>query len=437
MGQDYRLAAGDVLRVTLRGFEEVDQTVQIGRDGFLVLSNLPPIQVSGHTIGKVEERLLDMLRLDDASASAYLTLDTARLITVQVSGNVNAPRTLAVPAYTPLSRIFSYAGGIADNGSLRNVILSDRNGEMSRVDFYEFLQSPLGATDPVVVDNARVFVGDKGATVATTGFVARPGIYELPKGETQIAVTDLLKLSGTSFVPPGAVVEALYFDEDGTPDSRPVTLSEELFAGEALRVRFVETRDVSTLQVRGAVIGEYSLATTKALPVKDVLKNASVLWNFPLGKIFLGDAGAYTLGHVLAWIALLLMNRHPEISPLSLLLIFLWPITDMLLSMLRRKRSGKPIGQPDRLHFHQTVMRLLEIQFFTRSRRNLTNPLGTLIILPMAIAPMVLAVVFKTQTGVAFIAFWGFVALFAVAYRWALRRGGQAANRTSRKFEQS
>ena len=277
IGQDYRLAAGDVLRVTLRGFEEVDQTVQIGRDGFLVLSNLPPIQVSGHTIGKVEERLLDMLRLDDASASAYLTLDTARLITVQVSGNVNAPRTLAVPAYTPLSRIFSYAGGIADNGSLRNVILSDRNGEMSQVDFYEFLQNPLGANDPVVVDNARVFVGDKGATLATTGFVARPGIYELPKGETQIAVTDLLKLSGTSFVPPGAVVEALYFDEDGTPDSRPVTLSEELFAGEALRVRFVETRDVSTIQVRGAVIGEYSLATTKALPVKDVLKNASVL----------------------------------------------------------------------------------------------------------------------------------------------------------------
>jgi hypothetical protein len=31
----------------------------------------------------------------------------------------------------------------------------------------------------------------------------------------------------------------------------------------------------------------------------------------------------------------------------------------------------------------------------------------------------------------------GFVAPFAVAYRWALRRGGQAANRTSRKLEQS
>ena len=168
----------------------------------------------------------------------------------------------------------------------------------------------------------------------------------------------------------------------------------------------------------------------------DLRELFAVLWH---GKwlIFSLCCVALLLASVYLHSALLLMNWHPEISPLSLLLIFLWPITDMLLSMLRRKRSGKPIGQPDRLHFHQTVMRLLEIQFFTRSRRNLTNPLGTLIILPMAIAPMVLAVVFKTQTGAAFIAFWGFVALFAVAYRWALRRGGQAANRTSRKFEQS
>jgi UDP-N-acetylmuramyl pentapeptide phosphotransferase/UDP-N-acetylglucosamine-1-phosphate transferase len=74
------------------------------------------------------------------------------------------------------------------------------------------------------------------------------------------------------------------------------------------------------------------------------------------------------------------MNRHPEISSLAHLLIFLWPITDMLLSMMRRKRSGKPIAQPDRLHFHQMVVRLLEIQFFIRSKRKLTNPLGNIII---------------------------------------------------------
>jgi hypothetical protein len=110
----------------------------------------------------------------------------------------------------------------------------------------------------------------------------------------------------------------------------------------------------------------------------DLRELFAVLWH---GKwlIFSLCCVALLLASVYLHSALLLMNRHPEISPLSLLLIFLWPITDMLLSMLRRKRSGKPIGQPDRLHFHQTVMRLLEIQFFNRSRRNLTNPLAHLL----------------------------------------------------------
>ena len=158
--------------------------------------------------------------------------------------------------------------------------------------------------------------------------------------------------------------------------------------------------------------------------------------NFPLGKIFLGDAGACTLGHVLAWMALLLMNRHPEISPLALLLIFVWPITDMLLSMLRRKKSGRPIGQLDRLHFHQMVMRALEIKFFTRARWNLTNPLAKIIIFPMAAVPMVLAIEFKMQTGAAFIAFCGFVAIFVVTYNWSFRRAGQPVHRKSRKLNQ-
>ena len=81
-------------------------------------------------------------------------------------------------------------------------------------------------------------------------------------------------------------------------------------------------------------------------------------------------------------------------------------------------------------------MRVLEIKFFTRARRNLTNSLVTLIILPMATVPIVVAIEFKTQTGAAFIAFCEFVALFVVTYSWALRRAGQAVHRKSRKLNQ-
>ena len=103
---------------------------------------------------------METLKLDDAAASVFISLETARLITVQVSGAVSRPRTLAVPAYTPLSRVLAYAGGIKATGSLRNIVLRDRDGNVETVDFYDFLQSPEGASDPLVTDSSRVFVGN-------------------------------------------------------------------------------------------------------------------------------------------------------------------------------------------------------------------------------------------------------------------------------------
>ena len=277
MGRDYRLAPGDVLKITLRGFQELDTTVKIGRDGNLTLANLAPFNVTGFSISEVENRLLTILKLDDASASVFLSIDTSRLITVQVSGAVDAPRTLAVPAYTPLSRALAYAGGISDTGSLRNIILRNSDGAVTKVDFYDFLQSPMGANDPLVTDSSRIFIGDKGPTVAVTGFVARPGIYELEQNTAEIRVLNLLNLAGTTLIPPGAEIEALYFDEDGKSASRKLRLEDTITAGEAVRVRFIETRNTQTVTIRGAVLDEYSLATNEPISVFEVLRGGAVL----------------------------------------------------------------------------------------------------------------------------------------------------------------
>ena len=62
--------------------------------------------------------------------------------------------------------------------------------------------------------------------------------------------------------------------------------------------------------------------------------------NYPLGKIFLGDGGAYALGHLLVWSAILLVNRASEISPFAILLIFFWPVADTGLAIWRRWKLG-------------------------------------------------------------------------------------------------
>ena len=98
------------------------------------------------------------------------------------------------------------------------------------------------------------------------------------------------------------------------------------------------------------------------------------LLNFPFGKIFLGDGGAYLLGHFLVWSAIYLTNFDTRISPFAILLVFFWPVADTILAIWRRKILNLPTGHPDKLHFHQVVMRFLEIRILGRAKRSYSNP---------------------------------------------------------------
>ena len=275
--KNYQLAPGDVINITLRGLKNLDQTFKINKNGNLILPDRQPVNVSGLSISDLEDTLLTFMRYDDASAQVFISLETARLITVQVSGAVNQPRTLAVPAYTPLSRVLAYAGGVKPNGSLRNIVLRGRDGSIEEVDFYDFLQSPAGSNDPVVTDASRIFVPNQGPTVAAFGFVARPGIYELPTDQSILTVQELLTLSGTSIIPPGLVLEAQFFDSNGISKRRKLTFDDTISAGEVLNLRFVQTKLQDTITVTGAVLEEYSMASREPITFSELLKGGATL----------------------------------------------------------------------------------------------------------------------------------------------------------------
>ena len=80
--------------------------------------------------------------------------------------------------------------------------------------------------------------------------------------------------------------------------------------------------------------------------------------NFPYGRIFMGDAGAVMAGFLLAAIAVALPQRNAEISPLVGLIALAYPVTETLVSILRRlnRKGGNP-GTADRLHLHSLVYR--------------------------------------------------------------------------------
>lgn len=101
------------------------------------------------------------------------------------------------------------------------------------------------------------------------------------------------------------------------------------------------------------------------------------LVNWPFGKIFLGDGGAYFLGFTLAWIAILLPERNPQVSAWASLLICSYPIIEVIFSIYRRKflRNNCIATQPDASHLHSLTNKRWARRVFREASPTLQNGL--------------------------------------------------------------
>ncbi len=83
-----------------------------------------------------------------------------------------------------------------------------------------------------------------------------------------------------------------------------------------------------------------------------------MLLNFPFGRIFLGDGGAYLAGFWLAECGVLLLNRNPDVSTWAVLLVCIYPVWETVFSMYRRHVIHKvKSGVPDMTHLHHLLFK--------------------------------------------------------------------------------
>jgi UDP-N-acetylmuramyl pentapeptide phosphotransferase/UDP-N-acetylglucosamine-1-phosphate transferase len=83
-----------------------------------------------------------------------------------------------------------------------------------------------------------------------------------------------------------------------------------------------------------------------------------LVWNYPVGLIFLGDGGAYFIGFMLGELALLLVMRNPEVSTWYAALLLMYPAFETIFSVYRRMFvRGKSPAVPDGIHLHSLIFR--------------------------------------------------------------------------------
>ena len=209
---NYIVGVGDEFSVNLIGASSDSFLVKVDREGKLLVPGLPPIQVAGQTFGFVNEVLQEKVKSSLVGTELYLSMGGLRRYTVQLFGEVNRPGTIIVDSSSDLLTAIARAGGIRRSGSLRQVKVIS-GGETRTVDFYNLIYG--GDIDLSLVDGARIIVPPIGPTVAISGEVLHPGIYELSSGTEKIDLKDLIKISGSLLRKNGNLYIRNYVSEEG------------------------------------------------------------------------------------------------------------------------------------------------------------------------------------------------------------------------------
>jgi UDP-N-acetylmuramyl pentapeptide phosphotransferase/UDP-N-acetylglucosamine-1-phosphate transferase len=154
--------------------------------------------------------------------------------------------------------------------------------------------------------------------------------------------------------------------------------------------------------------------------------------NFPAGKIFLGDGGAYLGGFALAWVAILLPERNPEVSPWACLLICAHPVVEPVFCVLRRRHRQHAAGAADCLHLHSLVHARVVRHFISKAHPTLRNAAVSPLMWLFSLVPAGIAQIAWFSRELCLIAFLLTFAAYVLSYlrlvyfRWPWRRRAEA-----------
>ena len=188
LGPDYIVGAGDKLTIYLWGGITQTITRTVDRDGDIFLPEAGVVQVSGLSLGRVQNLFEATLKPQFRDAQVAVTVSGLRSVRVYVVGDVQRPGGYDISALaTPLSALYA-AGGPTAVGSLRR--LQHYRGEalVEDVDLYDFLLHGIRKGSASFENGDTLLVPPAGPQVAVYGAIRRQAIYELKQGETTLDV---------------------------------------------------------------------------------------------------------------------------------------------------------------------------------------------------------------------------------------------------------
>jgi polysaccharide biosynthesis/export protein len=294
--ENYRLGPGDVLVLILTGDVERAHTLDVTREGFVLIPQVGQVYVANLTLAQLQDELYDRLgrvysgvrRGPSARTRFQLSLAKLRSIQIYVTGDVVRPGAFQLSsAGTVLSALYA-AGGPTESGSFRRVDVRRGGKLVDSLDLYDYLMHGINRTDIRLETGDVVFVPVHAGLTAVTGTVQRPAIYELLPGET---LRDAIAFAG-GFTPTATearvTIHRVLPPAARGPDGRArvvVAVGSDQFSagvapavpmvpGDSVSVYSVATRQRGYVTVRGNVWVEGQVGFTPGMKLSDALRLA-------------------------------------------------------------------------------------------------------------------------------------------------------------------
>lgn len=251
---DYVLGAGDQVIIDIWGASQQSIDGEISPDGFVVIEGIGPIRLSGLTVAKANEYVKEMLGDDYNGSSITLSVGTVRSVKVEVVGDVVAPGSYTLSAFSTLFNALYTAGGISDMGTLRDINVFRGGKSVARIDVYDYIVNGNNSGNIRLQDNDLIVVGPYDAIVSVGGKVKRPMKYEMKENETLSKLLSFAgNFTGDAFTKNIRVIRKSGREYSVHTVEKDAFASFKLFDGDSIFVDSIVSRFSNMVEVKGAV----------------------------------------------------------------------------------------------------------------------------------------------------------------------------------------
>lgn len=224
-GGEYRLAAGDSIRINVFQNPELTLETRVSERGTISFPLVGSVAIGGLTITAAEHLIAEKLLQGSFVAHAQVNILLVQIVgnTVSVLGQVNHPGSYPLLTFNMhVSQILAAAGGIAPSGGDRVVLTGTRDGHATRREIdIEAMYAEGGSAGDVLVAGGDSLYVSRAPVFYIYGEVQKPGMYVLQRNMTVMQTV----AAGGGLTPRGTERSVRLFRRDAKGMVRKVSVA--------------------------------------------------------------------------------------------------------------------------------------------------------------------------------------------------------------------